>query len=111
MTSPKKMNIVVLGAGPTGLSTAWNLIHQGHKVTILEKSSCLGGLCRTIKDNGYYLDFGPHNIHSHKIDIIDFFKKILGSELLPNPFKSKIYFNGQLVDYPLKGLNALKVLI
>jgi len=110
MTAPQRKNIVVLGAGPTGLSTAWNLTEQGHKVTILEKSPYLGGLCRTIKDNGYYLDFGPHYIHSHKTDIIDFFKKILGKDLTPSLFKAKIYFNDHFVDYPLKGLNALKVL-
>lgn len=52
--------IVVLGAGPAGLSSAWQLGKSGRKVIVLEKSSQVGGLGGTTTLNGFRLDFGPH---------------------------------------------------
>ncbi len=44
MSTPKKIkNIVIIGAGPSGLEAAWILAARGHKVTVLEKNSLAGG--------------------------------------------------------------------
>ncbi len=52
--------IVVLGAGPAGLSAAWQLTKSGRRVIVLEKSQQVGGLGGTSALNGFRLDYGPH---------------------------------------------------
>ena len=39
--------VLILGAGPTGLVTGWELLKKGWDVTILEKDNIVGGLCRS----------------------------------------------------------------
>jgi protoporphyrinogen oxidase len=38
------MNITIIGAGATGLAAAWDVVHAGHKVTVIEASEQPGGL-------------------------------------------------------------------
>lgn len=45
-----RLNTVIIGAGPSGLSTATTLQNQGKKVLILEKESVVGGKCHTFYD-------------------------------------------------------------
>ena len=40
---------IILGAGPTGLITAWRLLKAGWRVAIIEKNKIAGGLCRSWK--------------------------------------------------------------
>lgn len=40
----QKLNIAVIGAGPSGIISAKNAIDQGHNVTIFEKTGTLGGV-------------------------------------------------------------------
>ena len=44
-----KNKAIILGAGPTGLITAWRLLESGWQVTIIEKNKIAGGLCRSWK--------------------------------------------------------------
>ena len=53
-----KNKAIILGAGPTGLITAWRLLESGWQVTIIEKNKIAGGLCRSWKKNGFILDTG-----------------------------------------------------
>lgn len=53
--------IVVLGAGISGLATAYLLKQKGHDVTILEKKSEVGGSIETFRENGFLFDRGPNS--------------------------------------------------
>jgi protoporphyrinogen oxidase len=44
-----KKRVVVLGAGPAGISAAWRLTKLGYPVTVLERDEAVGGMGRTIK--------------------------------------------------------------
>jgi protoporphyrinogen oxidase len=105
----KKDNIVILGAGPAGLCTGFNLVEKAN-VTILEKESYTGGLCHTFKKDDFAMDFGPHIIHTTKKDIIYFMKKILGEDIIQRTAKAQIYFNKKFVEYPIRGMKVLKIL-
>jgi len=55
--------IVVLGAGPAGMSAAWRLSELGRSVVVLEKDSAVGGMGKTITVGPYAVDYGPHTFH------------------------------------------------
>ncbi|MBI3006141.1 MAG: protoporphyrinogen oxidase, partial [Ignavibacteriales bacterium] len=53
--------VVVIGAGISGLATAWWLHKQGVDVLVLEKNSHVGGTMQTIHENGWLIETGPHS--------------------------------------------------
>ncbi|MHB8579467.1 MAG: protoporphyrinogen oxidase [Ignavibacteriaceae bacterium] len=53
--------IVILGAGISGLSTAYLLNKDGYDVTVLEKKSEVGGSMESIWESGYMFDRGPNS--------------------------------------------------
>ena len=52
--------VVVIGAGPAGLSAAYHLVKHGVKSIVLEKSDKVGGISRTETYKGYRFDIGGH---------------------------------------------------
>ena len=57
-----KKDVIVIGAGISGLLSALALSKEGKKVLILEKENYFGGVCRSYDVNGYRVDTGPHAI-------------------------------------------------
>jgi len=57
-----KYDIVVVGAGVSGLLSALSLSKEGKSVLVLEKEGYVGGVCRSYKVQGYTVDTGPHII-------------------------------------------------
>ena len=51
--------ISVIGSGFSGLSTAAFLAKEGHKVSVFEKNSNIGGRARQFQAEGYTFDMGP----------------------------------------------------
>ncbi len=63
----QKPKVVILGAGPAGISAAWRLTKLGYPVTVLERDGAVGGMGRTIKVGDY--DGGLRSAHvSHPRD-------------------------------------------
>lgn len=54
-------DVVVIGAGISGLATAWWLQSSGLKVTVIEAASRAGGTIGTIRDSGYLIETGPNS--------------------------------------------------
>ncbi|MGN6600383.1 MAG: phytoene desaturase family protein [Actinomycetes bacterium] len=52
-------NVVIVGAGLAGLSTALRLAGAGRQVTILEREPVPGGRAGLLADGGYAFDTGP----------------------------------------------------
>ena len=56
--------VVVIGAGPAGMSAAWQLARRGIRVEVIEKEDVVGGLARTTcRREGFCYDYGPHTFH------------------------------------------------
>jgi sialic acid synthase SpsE/protoporphyrinogen oxidase len=97
-------NVYIIGAGPSGLITARELLNEGFKVTIIEKSPFIGGMCRTWKEDKYLLDTGPHIYHTPDKELSDLWAKDFGDLLIKGNFWSKNVVDGdikKLVNYPL----------
>jgi len=53
-------DIVVIGAGLTGLTTAYTLARKGCKVTVIESSDRAGGQIHTHREGGFVFESGPN---------------------------------------------------
>ena len=99
----RKNNIIIIGAGPAGLSCAYKLIHNTNnaRITLFEKNSLVGGLARTYKFKDFFFDIGPHRFFTKNIIIENIWKKILGSQLISVKRSTSILFKNTFFKYPI----------
>ena len=102
------MKIIVLGAGPAGLSAAWHLSQKGASVEVLEAENQVGGLCRSIHHNGYIFDLGGHRFITKDEGLLNEIESLMGNELLVMPRKSVIRLQGKFFSYPLEIFDVFK---
>lgn len=98
---------VIIGAGPAGLTAAYELAKLGIRSTVLEADQLVGGLSRTVSYRGYRFDIGGHRFFSKVPLINELWDEILGEEFLLRPRMSRIHYRGHFFDYPLQARNAL----
>jgi oxygen-dependent protoporphyrinogen oxidase len=55
-------DVVIVGAGISGLAAAWELRQRGHEPLILEQSSRAGGVIVTERADGFVIDGGPDSL-------------------------------------------------
>jgi protoporphyrinogen oxidase len=99
--------VVIIGAGPGGLTAAYLLAKEGVDVVVLEADDIVGGISRTVEYNGYRFDIGGHRFFTKIEPVQELWDEILGSEFISVPRKSRIHYRGIYFDYPLRALNAL----
>ncbi|MFQ3612517.1 MAG: NAD(P)/FAD-dependent oxidoreductase [Cyanobacteriota bacterium] len=94
---------VVIGAGPAGLSAAYELNRKGWPVTVLEADPAqVGGLSRTAVYQGYRFDIGGHRFFSKSPEIEALWTEILGAEMQVCQRLSRILYQGVFFDYPIR---------
>ncbi len=94
----------ILGAGPTGLITAWKLLEKDWDVTIIEKNKISGGLCRSWRWKKFIIDTGPHIFHTPDQSLKKFWLKNFGKLLIEGKFWCKNVQGknfDKFYDYPL----------
>jgi protoporphyrinogen oxidase len=99
--------VVIIGAGPAGLTAAYLLAKQGTTVTVLEGTDVVGGISQTAQYKGYRFDIGGHRFFTKITPVEDLWNEILGDEFISVPRLSRIFYTGKYFDYPLKAKNAL----
>jgi protoporphyrinogen oxidase len=103
-----RRHVVIMGAGPAGLTAAYELMKHEVPITVIEKDpSYVGGLARTVEYKGYRFDIGGHRFFSKNQEVEDLWSEILGPEMLARGRLSRIYYRGRFFAYPLKAANAL----
>jgi protoporphyrinogen oxidase len=103
------MHAVVIGAGPAGLTAAYELNKHAVPVIVIEADPhYVGGIARTVEHHGYRFDIGGHRFFSKNQEVEDLWTEILGDQILTRGRLSRIYYQGKFFDYPLKATNALK---
>src|SRR3712207_2593068 len=97
-----------MGAGPAGLTAAYQLAKNGVVSTVLEADTVVGGISRTVERDGWRFDIGGHRFFTKVGAVEELWHEILGDDdFLLRPRVSRIYYNGKFFDYPLKPMNAL----
>jgi len=102
-------NVVIIGAGPAGLTAAFQLMKAGHRSTVIEADDIVGGISRSVERDGYRFDIGGHRFFTKVPEVEALWHEILPDEdFLLRPRMSRIYYKGKYYDYPIKPVNALR---
>ena len=109
-----KKTAIIIGAGPGGLTAAYELLTRTdiHPV-VLERSTYMGGIARTIEYKGNRLDLGGHRFFSKSDRVMNWWfsqmpvgtvEEAKDSDLrfLVRPRKSRIYFLRRFFEYPVQ---------
>ncbi len=106
--TPLDRPVLVIGAGPAGLTAAYELMERGDPVVVIEEDSVVGGISRTVERDGWRFDIGGHRFFTKVKPVEEFWHKVLPPEdFLLRPRMSRIYYGGKFYDYPIKLGNAL----
>ncbi len=103
------MKVLIIGAGPAGLTAGLVLAKNGIDTTIVEADTeYVGGISRTVNYKGYRFDIGGHRFFTKNREIQAMWEELLGSDFLKRSRKSRIHYDGKFYDYPIKPFNALR---
>jgi protoporphyrinogen oxidase len=104
----QKKKVVIAGAGPAGLTAAYQLCKEKIPSVVLEKDNVVGGISRTVNYKGYLFDIGGHRFFTKVKAVDDMWREVLGEKrFLRRSRLSRIYYNKKFFYYPLKASNAL----
>jgi protoporphyrinogen oxidase len=106
LVPPAVEEVLIIGAGPAGLTAAYELAKAGVRSTVFEKDDVVGGLARTVSYKGCLFDVGGHRFFT-KVELIErLWREVLGDDLLLRPRLSRIYFDSKFYKYPLEPLDV-----
>jgi protoporphyrinogen oxidase len=98
--------VVIIGAGPAGLTAAYELSRHGVNSIVLEQDNIVGGLARTSEYKGYLFDIGGHRFFT-KVSLVEkMWREVLGADFITRPRLSRIYYQSKFFSYPLEPMNA-----
>ena len=75
--SNSEKRAVIIGAGPAGLTAAYELIEKGIKPVIFEQTSDIGGISKTVNYKGNRIDIGGHRFFSKSDRVLDWWLRIM----------------------------------
>jgi protoporphyrinogen oxidase len=104
---PLKTDVVIIGAGPTGLTAAYQLDKAGRQTVIFEKGSRVGGIARTEHYRGYGIDIGGHRFYTKVPEVEAMWHEVLGEDFLRRTRLSRIFYNQKFFYYPIRFFDAL----
>ena len=94
---------IILGGGPTGIGIAIGLTDKSKNaqdITLIEKSSKLGGLAGSFKSGDDIIDYGPHRLAPTIKEIVKIAKESCGEDLLEKKSEHGVYINNKLYKFP-----------
>ncbi len=100
-------SVCVIGAGPAGITAAYQLSKHGHKVDVFEAAPHVGGLAKTIELWGQRVDIGPHRFFSSDTRVNKLWLEVVGRDYDMVDRLTRIYYKNRFFYYPLKPFDAL----
>lgn len=107
MGDNKQKQVIIIGAGPAGLTAGYQLSEYGIQPLIIEQLNRVGGISRTENYKGFSFDMGGHRFFSKSKSVNQFWDAMLGNDLLTRSRLSRIYYQDHYFNYPLRLGNAL----
>lgn len=100
--------VAVIGAGPAGLTAAWQLVSKGCDVDLYESSDSVGGMARSFELWGQKVDVGPHRFFSKDRRINEFWLRFAGTDYAMVNRLTRIRYGKRFFKYPLELKDVLK---
>lgn len=100
--------IGIIGAGPAGLTAAYQLSKANIKVDVYETENSVGGMAKTINLWDQLVDLGPHRFFSSDPRVNSLWLEIIGPDYKMVKRLTRIFYKDKFFDYPLKPFNALR---
>jgi len=101
--------VLVVGAGPAGLTAAYCLSKDMPSVLVIEKDPVyVGGISRTVRYKDFLFDIGGHRFFSKSQEVVELWNEILPDDFIERPRLSRIYYGGKFYSYPLNAFEALR---
>ena len=101
------MKIAVIGAGPAGITAAYQISKQNHDVEVFEGGPSVGGLAKTIELWNQKVDLGPHRFFSNDNRVNSIWLEVVGNDYEMVDRLTRIYYKRSFFHYPLKAVDAL----
>src|SRR5947209_2505392 len=101
------MRVAVIGAGPAGITAAYELAKGGAQVDVFEAAGTVGGMCRSFDLWGQKVDLGPHRFFSQDARVNRLWLEVAGRDYRMVDRLTRIYYQQRFFEYPLKPANAL----
>jgi protoporphyrinogen oxidase len=103
-----KRTVIIIGAGPAGLTAAYELCKAGLAPIVLEQDAVVGGLAKTINHKGFRFDIGGHRFYTKVKAANDLWREVLpAADFLRRQRLSRIYYNKNFFHYPLRASSIL----
>ncbi len=102
-----KTDILIIGAGPAGLTAGFKLMKKKDFIIIEKNSKYVGGISRTEKYKNFKFDIGGHRFFSKSKEINELWDQILPNDIILRKRSSRILFKNKFYSYPLKPIQAL----
>ncbi len=100
LSAPRRVPVLIAGAGPTGLSAAY---HLGSQSMLVEQQPRVGGWCRSVVDNGFTFDLAGHIMFSNDPYVHELYDLLLGDNVHWQDREAWIYSKGVYTRYPFQG--------
>jgi protoporphyrinogen oxidase len=95
--------LLVVGAGPAGLTVAWRAAANGHDVRVVDAAPSIGGMAASIEVGGQRVDYGSHRLHpSTPTHLLAALRALLGSDLQERPRNGRLHLRERWIGFPLR---------
>lgn len=97
------VDLVVLGAGPAGLTAAWRAARRGLQVVVLDRAGQVGGMATSFEVAGVRVDYGSHRLHpATDAAVLADLRNLLGSDLQTRTRNGRLRIADRWVRFPLR---------
>jgi protoporphyrinogen oxidase len=96
-------DVLVVGAGPAGLTAAWRAAVRGHRVRVVDAAPVVGGMAASHDVAGVRVDLGSHRLHpSTPPHLLAALRELLGDDLQTRPRNGRLLLRGRWIGFPLR---------
>lgn len=107
-----KYEVIIVGAGCSGLSTGALLTQDGYSVLVLEKNETIGGRCRPVEKEGFTIDYGLHvNRFGKQSKCAEVLRELNKKADFIYPGKPVVYYEDGFHSFPNRPYEFLKAFI
>lgn len=94
----EEVHTLIVGAGPSGLASGYELAKAGVRPVVLEKDSVSGGLMRSIRHGDFIVDVGRKELYNRLARVDEFWSELLGRDYRTYDHRGGILYHGRIID-------------